>query len=165
MQTVDVFQEGNADLPAMSPGRNLCLSKFVAKNVVEVNEEGTEAAAESAMLFSKCAFIPSVPVFYDDHPSFLFFIRHNKSNSFLFFWQILISIKAHLLCEESSHFSISTTPTALRRWANGKPCSKMKAISSCQPTLMMPTFSSPCPDIHLCPLPGYKTAECFMLCD
>ncbi|EDL32351.1 serpin B9 isoform X1 [Mus musculus] len=78
---VDVFQEDKADLSGMSPERNLCVSKFVHQSVVEINEEGTEAAAASAIIEFCCA--SSVPTFCADHP-FLFFIRHNKANSILF---------------------------------------------------------------------------------
>ncbi|XP_029421021.1 serpin B9 [Nannospalax galili] len=80
---VDVFQQEKADLSAMSPGRDLCLSKFVHKSVVEVNEEGTEAAAASASLGVECCAVERAQVFCADHP-FLFFIRHNTSNSLLF---------------------------------------------------------------------------------
>ena len=84
LQTVDVFQEGNADLPAMSPGRNLCLSKFVAKSVVEVNEEGTEAAAESSAEGIIPLCLGGGPSWFcADHP-FLFFIHHVKTNGILF---------------------------------------------------------------------------------
>uniref|UniRef100_A0A2K6GJM0 Serpin B8 n=2 Tax=Propithecus coquereli TaxID=379532 RepID=A0A2K6GJM0_PROCO len=78
---VDVFQRGKADL-AMSAERDLCLSKFVHRSLVEVNEEGTEAAAASAMLVVECC-MESGPRFCADHP-FLFFIRHNKANCLLF---------------------------------------------------------------------------------
>lgn len=79
---VDVFQGDKADLSGMSPERDLHLSKFVHKSVVEVNEEGTEAAAaSSAVIEFCCAYI--VPKFCADRP-FLFFIRHNKTNSLLF---------------------------------------------------------------------------------
>lgn len=79
---VDVFQEDKADLSGMSPERNLCVSKFVHKSVVEINEEGTEAAAASSAVIELCC-ASSVPTFCADHP-FLFFIRHNKTNSILF---------------------------------------------------------------------------------
>ncbi|XP_003496837.1 serpin B9 [Cricetulus griseus] len=78
---VDVFHRDKADLSGMSPERDLCVSKFVHKSVVEVNEEGTEAAAASAVIEFCCASV--VPTFCADHP-FLFFIRHNKTNSLLF---------------------------------------------------------------------------------
>ncbi|XP_002721003.2 serpin B9 [Oryctolagus cuniculus] len=80
---VDVFQQGKSDLSAMSAERDLCLSKFVHRSFVEVNEEGTEAAAAtSAMVVLECC-VESGPVFRADHP-FLFFIRHNRTKSLLF---------------------------------------------------------------------------------
>ncbi|XP_057646739.1 serpin B9-like [Chionomys nivalis] len=79
---VDVFQDSKADLSGMSPERDLCVSKCVHNSVVEVNEEGTEAAAASSIIVQACC-ASVVPTFRADHP-FLFFIRHNKTNSFLF---------------------------------------------------------------------------------
>ncbi|XP_046496801.1 serpin B9 [Equus quagga] len=79
---LDAFEQGKADFSAMSAERDLCLSKFVHKSFVEVNEEGTEAAAASAILVVECC-MEFGPRFCADHP-FLFFIRHNKTNSILF---------------------------------------------------------------------------------
>nr|XP_012320288.1 serpin B9 [Aotus nancymaae]XP_012320289.1 serpin B9 [Aotus nancymaae] len=79
---VDAFQQSKADLSAMSAERDLCLSKFVHKTFVEVNEEGTEAAAASGMMMVDCG-IESGLRFRADHP-FLFFIRHNRANNLLF---------------------------------------------------------------------------------
>ncbi|XP_004432223.1 PREDICTED: serpin B9 [Ceratotherium simum simum] len=79
---LDAFQQGKADFSAMSAERDLCLSKFVHKSFVEVNEEGTEATAASAMVVVECC-MEFGPRFCADHP-FLFFIRHNKANSILF---------------------------------------------------------------------------------
>ncbi|XP_014590184.1 serpin B9 isoform X1 [Equus przewalskii] len=79
---LDAFEQGKADFSAMSAERDLCLSKFVHKSFVEVNEEGTEAAAASAILVVECC-VEFGPRFCADHP-FLFFIRHNKTNSILF---------------------------------------------------------------------------------
>ncbi|XP_012872143.1 PREDICTED: serpin B9 [Dipodomys ordii] len=80
---VDAFQQGKADLSALSTDRELYLSKFMHKSVVEVNEEGTEAAAASAMVIVECCCRESGHRFCADHP-FLFFIRHNTTNSLLF---------------------------------------------------------------------------------
>uniref|UniRef100_A0A5F8APE3 Serpin family B member 9 n=1 Tax=Macaca mulatta TaxID=9544 RepID=A0A5F8APE3_MACMU len=80
---VDAFQQGKADLSAMSAEGDLCLSKFVHKSFVEVNEEGTEAAAASGCIVIAECCMESGPRFCADHP-FLFFIRHNRANSLLF---------------------------------------------------------------------------------
>lgn len=78
---VEAFQPDRADFSGMSPGRGLCLSAFAHKSVVEVNEEGTEAAAASAVIEVDCGL--DQPRFCADRP-FLFFIRHNGSRSTLF---------------------------------------------------------------------------------
>ncbi|NXF86016.1 SPB6 protein, partial [Eubucco bourcierii] len=78
----DAFDLGKADFSGMSAGNELVLSKVVHKSFVEVNEEGTEAAAATAgVMMLRCAMI--TPDFKADHP-FLFFIRHNKTSSILF---------------------------------------------------------------------------------
>ncbi|KAL1784101.1 serpin B9 [Sigmodon hispidus] len=82
MGMVDVFQGGKADLSGMSPDRELGLSKCVHKSVVEINEEGTEAAAATSAIIEFCC-ASVVPTFCADHP-FLFFIRHNETNTLLF---------------------------------------------------------------------------------
>lgn len=67
----------------MSTNNDLVLSEVVHKAFVDVNEEGTEAAAAAtaAVMRLRSAFI--LEKFYADHP-FLFFIRHNPSKSILF---------------------------------------------------------------------------------
>ncbi|XP_010185057.1 PREDICTED: serpin B6-like isoform X2 [Mesitornis unicolor] len=78
----DAFDMGKADFSGISAGNELVLSQVVHKSFVEVNEEGTEAAAATAgVMMLRCAMI--VPEFTANHP-FLFFIRHNKTSSILF---------------------------------------------------------------------------------
>ncbi|EGW15136.1 serpin B6 isoform X2 [Cricetulus griseus] len=77
----DAFED-RADFSGMSSKKGLFLSKVVHKSFVEVNEEGTEAAAATAaIIMMRCAM--SVPRFCADHP-FLFFIQHVKTNGILF---------------------------------------------------------------------------------
>ncbi|XP_029906217.1 leukocyte elastase inhibitor isoform X2 [Myripristis murdjan] len=78
----DVFSGDTADLSGMNGAGGLFLSTVAHKAFVEVNEEGTEAAAATAGIAAFCALREER--FTADHP-FLFFIRHNKTKSILFF--------------------------------------------------------------------------------
>ncbi|XP_050994027.1 leukocyte elastase inhibitor-like [Labeo rohita] len=80
-----VFQETKADLTGMSTQAGLSISAVIHKAFVEVNEEGTEAAAATAicLLGRARAREREFQSFKADHP-FMFFIRHNPTNSILF---------------------------------------------------------------------------------
>jgi serpin B len=74
-----------ADFSGIADER-MAISEVVHKAFVEVNEEGTEAAAATAVLMLRCAAVRRAPppkVFKADHP-FLFFIRDRKSNTVFF---------------------------------------------------------------------------------
>ncbi|XP_034438861.1 leukocyte elastase inhibitor-like isoform X2 [Hippoglossus hippoglossus] len=77
----DVFCASKSDLSGMNGEGGLFLSTVAHKAFVEVNEEGTEAAAATAGMISFCMLREEH--FTADHP-FLFFIRHNKTKSILF---------------------------------------------------------------------------------
>ncbi|XP_061095421.1 leukocyte elastase inhibitor-like isoform X2 [Conger conger] len=77
----DAFLVSKSDFSGMSPSDDLVVSKVVHKAFVEVNEEGTEAAAATAV---KSKFRCGPIRFTADHP-FLFFIRHNPTQSILFY--------------------------------------------------------------------------------
>ncbi|XP_006892796.1 PREDICTED: serpin B11 [Elephantulus edwardii] len=79
---VDVFDQNKADLSGMSSPRGLYLSKVVHKSYVDVNEEGTEAAAATRDIIAVKRF-PNRAKFIANHP-FLFFIRHIRTNNILF---------------------------------------------------------------------------------
>ncbi|KAM5219424.1 serpin B3-like isoform 2-T4 [Hipposideros larvatus] len=82
----DAFSPQDADFSGMTERWNLVLSKIVHKSFVEVTEEGTEAAAatgEEVVAYSE----PTYKNFHCDHP-FLFFIKHNKTNSILFLGRV-----------------------------------------------------------------------------
>ncbi|KAM4574450.1 leukocyte elastase inhibitor isoform 2-T2 [Fundulus diaphanus] len=82
MGMTDVFCAGKANLTGMNGEGGLFLSTVAHKAFVDVNEEGTEAAAATAGMVSFCMLREEH--FQADHP-FLFFIRHNKTKSILFF--------------------------------------------------------------------------------
>jgi serpin B len=70
-----------ADLSGIDGKKDLEVSKVIHKAVVEVNEEGSEAAAATAIIVNE-----SVAVVYEfraDHP-FTFFIRDNRNGMILF---------------------------------------------------------------------------------
>ncbi|XP_072366037.1 leukocyte elastase inhibitor-like isoform X1 [Scyliorhinus torazame] len=86
MGMADAFSQSQANFSGMAEKNDLVLSKVVHKAFVEVNEEGTEAAAATAaIVMLRCAMV--TPEFVADHP-FLFFIRHNKTRSILFFGKL-----------------------------------------------------------------------------
>ena len=75
----DAFTD-SADFSGM--GGELSISQIKHKAFVEVNEEGTEAAAATAVEMQTKS-IRDYPVFRADHP-FLFIIRDNQSGTILF---------------------------------------------------------------------------------
>ncbi|KAH0506793.1 Serpin B6 [Microtus ochrogaster] len=74
----DAFED-RADFSGISSKHGLSLSKVVHNSFVEVNEEGTEAAAATSSVVYRC--LP--PYFCADHP-FLFFIQHCKTRGIVF---------------------------------------------------------------------------------
>ncbi|XP_035408627.1 heterochromatin-associated protein MENT-like isoform X1 [Cygnus atratus] len=81
----NAFDPVQADFTGMSVKKDLFISKVIHKAFVEVNEEGTEAVAATGVLVMRSR-TPKV-TFKADHP-FLFFIRHNKSQTILFFGRL-----------------------------------------------------------------------------
>ena len=85
---VDAFVDGGADFTRMSPqGRALFISFVKQKAFVDVNEEGTEAAAVTAVGISVTS-APATPVVRVDRP-FLFVIRERLSGTILFMGKVV----------------------------------------------------------------------------
>jgi serpin B len=77
---------GSADFSGMTGHRDFAISEVIHKAYVDVNEEGTEAAAATAVTMRAMAIRAPEgppPVFRADHP-FVFMIRDNRSASILF---------------------------------------------------------------------------------
>lgn len=83
MGMVDAFDSEKADFSGMSSTEGLVVSKVLHKSFVEVNEEGTEAAAATGVGVGITS-VQKTKDFYCDRP-FLFFIKHNGTSSILFF--------------------------------------------------------------------------------
>jgi serpin B len=83
MGMTDAFSR-EADFSGMTAGRELFISAVVHQAYVDVNEEGTEAAAATGVTMKLLSAGPErTPVFRADHP-FLFLIRDVPSGSILF---------------------------------------------------------------------------------
>jgi serpin B len=82
--------DGDADFSGINGRRDLFISAVIHKAFVDVNEEGTEAAAATAVLMPRAAAVRPDPVvvFRADHP-FVFLIRHNRSGSLLFVGRVI----------------------------------------------------------------------------
>ncbi|MFA5003475.1 MAG: serpin family protein [Methanolinea sp.] len=78
-----------ADLSGMDGTRSLFIDEVYHKAFVDVNEEGTEAAAATAVVVNR-AMAPGeqIPVFRADHP-FLFLIQDNDTGNILFMGRMM----------------------------------------------------------------------------
>jgi serpin B len=86
--------DGSSGIEGRADG--LCISAVIHKAFVDVNEEGTEAAAATAMQIMKKGYGdgPPPPVtFRADHP-FIFLIQENKTGSILFIGRVTDPTKA-----------------------------------------------------------------------
>jgi serpin B len=84
----DAFIAGRADFSMMTERNDLFISDAVHKAFVEVNEEGTEAAAATGLVMTLAAAPTQPPVFLADHP-FLYLIRHNPTGTLLFMGRMM----------------------------------------------------------------------------
>jgi serpin B len=85
----DAFDATKADFSGMTTAERLYIGEVIHKAYVDVNEEGTEAAAATAVMMVGGAMPPRDPpaVVKADRP-FLFLIRHNTSGSVLFMGRV-----------------------------------------------------------------------------
>ncbi len=81
------FDASSADFSAMTGDKSLSISAAIHKAYIDLDEDGTEAAAATAVMMTGMAMrpMPTPPpiVFTADHP-FLFLIRDNASGAILF---------------------------------------------------------------------------------
>jgi serpin B len=88
---IDAFDRDRADFSGMTEKEDLQIDSITHKAFVEVNEEGTEAAAATVTSFIGMGLPKKpkpIPVFRADHP-FIFFIRDLKTKSILFMGRVM----------------------------------------------------------------------------
>lgn len=79
----DAFASG-ADFSGIDGQRDLFISAVIHKACVDLNEQGTEAAAATGTVMTTAIARPAaIPIFRADHP-FLYLIRDNTTQSILF---------------------------------------------------------------------------------
>ncbi|MCK4666622.1 serpin family protein [Candidatus Dependentiae bacterium] len=77
-----------ADLSGIEPQKELYIYKIIHQAFVEVNEEGTEAAAATAVVVNLKSVPRPIPKFTADHP-FIFLIIYKPNNSILFLGEVV----------------------------------------------------------------------------
>ncbi len=91
MGMTDAFSDGQADFTGMSEqakADGLHISAVVHQAFVDVNEEGTEAAAATAVGIQVTSIPPPPIEFTADHP-FVFVIRHDATGTILFIGRVI----------------------------------------------------------------------------
>ncbi|KAF5203565.1 Serpin-z1b [Thalictrum thalictroides] len=89
----EVLQDAGLNLPFTDqaefddPGLRLKVSKVVHKSCIEVDEEGTEAAAVSVIIMQQC-MPPRRVNFVADYPS-MFVVRDDRSGMVLFMGHVV----------------------------------------------------------------------------
>ena len=77
-----------ADFSGMTGKKDLIIDKVIHQAFIEVNEEGTEAAAATGFGMSEVESMPPpTPIFKADHP-FIFIIQQNETGNILFMGRV-----------------------------------------------------------------------------
>jgi len=90
MGMTDAFSPEIADFSGIAEGRDLFISNVIHKAFVDVNEEGTKAAAATGIVMDTTSIeepIKKIAYFNADHP-FVFIIRDRRTKSILFLGRV-----------------------------------------------------------------------------
>ena len=82
------FSPSDADFSGMDGKKDLFISDVIHKAFISVDEEGTEAAAATAVIVGTTAIPVDIKEFTIDHP-FIFLIRYIPSNTILFMGRVM----------------------------------------------------------------------------
>jgi serpin B len=84
------FSPDSADFSGMTGKKDLCISEVIHQAFIDVDEQGTEAAATTAVVMMTTSARPSpdIKIFDADHP-FVFLIKDQATGSILFMGKIM----------------------------------------------------------------------------
>lgn len=85
---INAFAAGQADFSGMTDRNDLFISDAMHKAFIEVNEEGTKAAAATGIGIVATSVQPMPVTFRADHP-FLYLIRHEATGAILFMGRMM----------------------------------------------------------------------------
>ena len=78
----------SADFSGITGGRDLFISKVIHKAFIDVNEEGTEAAAATAVIMELTVNDGSSRIVFDCNHPFMYLIQHKQTGTILFMGSI-----------------------------------------------------------------------------
>jgi serpin B len=83
LEMIEPFIAGTADFSGIDGSLNLFIADVLHKAFIAVDEEGTEAAAATAVIIERSSYNPDDPVFTVDRP-FIYLIRDKETGTILF---------------------------------------------------------------------------------
>jgi serpin B len=85
----DAFDPNTADFSGINQANELFITDVLHKATITVDEEGTEAAAATAVIMGLKSMAPEDPVELTVDRPFLFFIQHHPTGTILFFGRVV----------------------------------------------------------------------------
>jgi len=79
---------GNADFSGITEQEKLYISQAIHKATIEINEEGTEAAAATAVVMRKMSVMLDNVELKVDRP-FIYILRNNQTNCIYFIGKVV----------------------------------------------------------------------------
>jgi len=83
------FDPDNADFSKINPDRQLCISRVIHKSFIEVNEEGTEAAAVTVVEIIETSAGGETFISFRVNQPFLFAIKEKYTNTIIFIGRVM----------------------------------------------------------------------------
>ncbi len=83
------FSPAEANFSGINPNEQLFISEVIHKAFVEVNEEGTEAAAVTSVVIERTSAGPDSPIAFHVNRPFMFMIRETTTNTIIFAGRVI----------------------------------------------------------------------------